>query len=258
MNTLKLCKYRCSLRFTRKVSLPPFIGNTLRGTFGRLLCDNYPDVYGRVFKVDGAESAPNPFVISAAYPSKGEYGVGDELAFFITLFGSACEFEKEVAGTVRFMCEGRLAHAESAEIEPVYAREWSDDGAASISHCDALTVNFLTPTEILSGNRTATELSFNAMVDSLFGRIGYIIDNYTDGEFVLPYSLIARRPFVKAECDLKQVRLQTSGQPINGFVGTIKYSGDVTKYLPYIDLGSQIHIGKKTTRSCGEYSFEIR
>ncbi|MDR0221894.1 MAG: CRISPR system precrRNA processing endoribonuclease RAMP protein Cas6, partial [Lachnospiraceae bacterium] len=43
----------------------------------------------------------------------------------------------------------------------------------------------------------------------------------------------------------------------DGFVGTVSYFGDVTRYLPYIDLGSQIHIGKKTTRACGEYVFEI-
>ena len=43
----------------------------------------------------------------------------------------------------------------------------------------------------------------------------------------------------------------------NGIVGSVRYKGDITKYLPYIDLGSQIHIGKKTTRGCGEYEFEF-
>jgi hypothetical protein len=128
MNTLKLCKYSFTLNFKCNTSLPPFIGNTLRGTFGHLLYDNYPDVCSKVFKVDGAESAPNPFVISAAYPSKGEYGAGDELTFFITLFGSACDFGNEVAEAVRLMCEGKLANTEVAETMLVYVRDWSDDG----------------------------------------------------------------------------------------------------------------------------------
>ncbi|MDR1766105.1 MAG: CRISPR system precrRNA processing endoribonuclease RAMP protein Cas6 [Lachnospiraceae bacterium] len=56
---------------------------------------------------------------------------------------------------------------------------------------------------------------------------------------------------METQCDIKPSRFWTSGEPIEGFVGTVRYSGDVTRYLPYIDLGSQIHIGKKTTRGCG-------
>jgi hypothetical protein len=257
MNRLKLNKYNVTLRFTKDAALPPFVGNTLRGAVGQSLYSKFPNAYERVFKADGAHSAPNPFVISAPYPGNGVYAAGDTLDFTITLFGSACTFESDVLSALKRMCNGKLADAEIAGAERMYTREWSDGGAESIPHTDTLTLRFLTPTEILSSKEPLAELDFKKFIDSLFGRIAGVIDHYTDGEFVVPYTLLACKPFMKADYNLTPVKFQTGGQPISGFIGAIRYFGDITRYLPYIDLGGQIHIGKKTTRSCGEYNFEI-
>jgi len=83
------------------------------------------------------------------------------------------------------------------------------------------------------------------------------MDNYGENELILPYSLMYRKSYIKMECDLRTVKFQTNDQPIIGLLGQVRYYGDVTRYLPYIDLGSQTHIGKKTSRACGEYTFEI-
>ena len=257
MNKLKLCKHKFTLRFTADTILPPFVGNTIRGAFGQSLCDNFPDVCEQVFKIGDTESVPNPFVVSMPYPGKGGYRTGDTLDFAITLFGAACVYESEILSAVRLMCRGKLSSSEIINSEQVYIREWSDDGAETIPYADALTVRFLTPTEILSSKVPVAELDFKKYIDSLFGRIAGVIDRYTEDKFTIPYRFVANIPFVKAEYRLKPIRFKTSGQPINGFVGSIRYFGDITRYLPYIDLGSQIHIGKKTTRSCGEYSYKI-
>lgn len=257
MNTLNLTKYGFSMRFNADTELHPFVGNTIRGAFGQSLFDNFPNVYERIFKTEHANSAPNPFVISAPYPSKGIYKIGDTLDFTITLFGNACDFESDVLSAVKKMCNGKLANAEIADIKQIHSREWSDEGADTIPYTDALTLRFCSPTEILSSKKSVFELNFDKFIDSLFGRIAGVIDNYTENEFVVPYALVAEKPLVKAEYEVDFVKFTTSGQPVSGFFGTIRYFGDVTRYLPYIDLGSQIHIGKKTTRSCGEYNFEI-
>lgn len=257
MNRLYIIKRKFTLRFSRDTIFPLFIGNTIRGAFGQSLCDNYPSVYEQVFKTKAADSVPNPFVISAPYPSKGVYKIGDMLDFTITLFGTACRYENDILSAVKLMCHGKLSDTEIIHSEQVYTREWSDSGAESIPHTDTLTLRFLTPTEILSSKKPLAKLDFTKYIDSLFGRIAGVIDHYTEGEFIVPYKLVANKPFVIAEHKLEPVKFQTSGQPINGFVGSIRYFGDITRYLPYIDLGSQIHIGKKTTRSCGEYSFEM-
>jgi hypothetical protein len=253
MNTLRLAKYCFVLRFGADTTLPPFVGNTIRGALGTALYKMGSPAYERVFKVKAAESVPNPYAISVPFAPETRYKAGEALRFALTLFGNACVYGEAFVAAARDMCRGRLANCVFDGWELEFDRVWSDAGAESIPPADAITVRFLTPAEIQNGRPTLTELTFEMFIDSLFGRIGNIIDHYTDGEFVLPYALIMRKPFVTAEYDLKPAIFQTNGQPINGVLGNVTYTGNITRYLPYIDLGSQIHIGKKTTRACGEY-----
>lgn len=257
MNRLPLVKYEYTLLFAQTTYLHPFIGNTIRGALGQALYDNSHITYDAIFKTTSAESQPNPFTISAPYPSKRTYAAGETLKFSLTLFGSACDYEYEITESMQHMCKGKLKDARLSDAECIYAREWTDDGADAIPLCEILTIDFLTPTEILASKKPVREISFNTFIDSLFGRISTIIDNYTPAEFILPYSLISKRPLVTAEYDLTPIDIQTNGQQICGVIGAVKYLGDVTRYLPYIDLGTQIHIGKKTTRTCGEYAISI-
>ena len=271
-NKLQITKLRFELRFSAESRFPSFVGNTIRGAFGRALskqcciwerlrcddCANAADcAYGAVFKAQNGESVPNPYVIAAPYPSARSYSKGEALDFAITLFGSACKFENDVLCAAESMCTGSLRNASLADARLVYAREWSDRGAEHIEPCGSLTVRFVAPTEIRSRGEIVTDISFEQMTDSLFGRIADIIDSYTEGEFVVPYRLLNRKPFVKSDSQLEIMRFSTNAQPIEGVIGTVRYSGEITCYLPYIDLGSQLHIGKKTTRGCGEYIFEI-
>jgi len=96
--------------FKKDTRLPPFIGNTLRGALGQSLSATNPDLYDHVLKVSGDESVPNPFVISAPYPSKTEYKEGESLSFSITLFGTACTFDQEIIDAAKSMCNGKLAN----------------------------------------------------------------------------------------------------------------------------------------------------
>ncbi|MDR1690071.1 MAG: CRISPR system precrRNA processing endoribonuclease RAMP protein Cas6 [Clostridiales bacterium] len=254
MNSLRLCKYRFTLRFTSDTKLPFFMGNTIRGALGRVLGEA---AYNGMFKVASDVSIPNPFAVSVPYPSLRQYSKGSKLDFFITLFANACDFLPDVITAAQNMCRGKFANCVLDGGELVYERIWSDSGAETIPYCDMLTIRFVTPAEILNSKQLIKELPFAGFTESLFGRIAGIIDNYTESKFIIPYSLIALKPHIRADYNLKEIRFETSGQTINGVTGTVRYLGDVTPYLPYIDLGSQIHIGKKTTRGCGEFVFEI-
>lgn len=229
----------------------------MRGAFGHSLHDNYPYIYDTVLKIGEQGSTPTPLVISVPYPSKGEYKAGEALTFYITLLGTACVYEAEIIDAAKYMCKGKFDHAQLVDYQQVYSHHWSDEGAAHIPHCDTLTVNFLTPAEIFVQGKTTTQLDFALFIDRLFGRISGIIDSFGESEFVLPYHLIVNKPYVTARYDLRTVKFQTNNQPVIGIYGSVQYFGDVTRYLPYVDLGSQIHIGKKTSRACGEYCFEI-
>jgi hypothetical protein len=257
VNKLQLAKYNFILRFTAETELPPFIGNTIRGALGSALDYMGSAAYESVFKTETTESIPNPYTVSVQYPSAATYKPGDTLPFSVTLFGTACEHGDDIVTAAKQMCHGKLNDCVLTDFELEFDRVWSDAGAESIPPCDSVKISFVTPAEILSSKEPVNELTFETFVDSLFGRIGGVIDNYTYGEFVIPYALTYKKPFVQAEHNLEPIRFQTSGQPINGLKGSVRYNGNITRYLPYIDLGSELHIGKKTTRACGEYIFEI-
>jgi hypothetical protein len=257
MNTLRLAKYNFILRFTADAELPPFVGNTIRGALGSALDKMGSTAYESVFKTEATESIPNPYTISVQYPSASKYKKDDTLPFSVTLFGVACAYGENIVAAAKQMCRGKLKDCVVADCGLEFDRVWSDAGAENIPPCDSVKIRFVTPTEILSSKEAISELTFEKLIDSLFGRIGGVIDNYTDGEFVIPYALTHKKPFVQADYSLAPTRIQTSGQPINVLMGSVTYSGNITRYLPYIDLGSQLHIGKKTTRACGEYIFEI-
>jgi hypothetical protein len=257
-NTLRLLKRQFLLRFTADTVLPYFVGNTIRGAIGASFDRMGSSAYKQMFKVNSANSIPNPYTISVSYPSKGSYQKGDGMWFSVTLFGNACDLDGEVGKAVKNMCGGKLENCFLERDELLYDSVWSDGISGNIPHADCVTIHFLTPTEVVSSQKSVKEMDWNMFMDLLFGRICDVIGNYTDEEFVLPYALVARRPQVLAEYRLKAIRFQTNGQPIHGIMGSIRYTGDVTRYLPYIDLGSHLHIGKKTTRACGEYRYEIQ
>ena len=210
-----------------------------------------------MFKVESDISAPNPFVISVPYPSKKIYNPDETLSFNITLMGSACGFKQSIIDAAGLMFAGKFASAKLTNYQQIYKQNWTDEGAEHIAPCDKLIINFSTPTEIFINRQLPTQLDFATFIDRIFVRISGILDNYGENEFTIPYNLAYNKPFVMAECNLQSIHFKTNNQPITGLLGQVQYYGNVTRYLPYIDLGSQLHIGKKTSRACGEYSFKI-
>lgn len=245
------------------------MGNTLRGALGISLfrnhckldnpqCDSCKDggscPYVAVFKTKNQESIPNPYVISVSYPGKSNYQSGEFLIFSITLFGAAVCYEDDIIEAIEKMSIGKIENT-TIELLELRRREWHDDVAPK--DADSLRLDFITPTEIYCNKKMVTELDFFTFRDSLFRRLAGVINHYGEREFVLPYQLMTEKPRIETISSLNERRFYTSQQPINGVVGSVRYFGEISRYLPYIELGKQLHLGKKTTRSCGQYDYII-
>jgi hypothetical protein len=274
MNTLNLVKLTFLAEFATDTSLPSYIGNSLRGVLGRSLisrncirddancedCQRKSEcVYAEVFKsqtqVAGLTSVPNPFVFDFDYPGREHYAKGDTLDFSITLFGSAFRWKAEIVSAVKDMFQGKLGSLHLIKADEEYACEWSDEG--EIPRIDTLTVELMTPLVLLNSKKLVADIDFNLFTDSLFNRIAGVIDVYGDSEFVLPYSLMHRKPNIMTTADLHVVSIKQEKQPIVGLMGKLSFSGELTRYIPYVDLCAQLHIGKLTTRGCGKIELEI-
>jgi hypothetical protein len=292
MNALKIAKLAFEAEILTKTLLPGFLGNTIRGALGKALaarcctnqvqarcdgCDRaaacvYAQMFKSVYRDAEFTSAPNPYAIDVANSEKREYNAGDAIRFSVLLFGNAARFAEEVALAVRAMFGGVFGGAKRALAlrgahdghtgaplfkngsfcapEPV---AWTDGGEEPVQKTTEIELEFLTPTQILRASKLATSFDFDTLTDSLFNRISSIIDIYGDKEFAPPYRLLFRKPQIAAEQDLRRVAIKQEKQPIVGMVGKARYSGELARYMQYIDLGAQLHIGKMTTRGCGQY-----
>jgi len=296
MNSLRIVKLHFDVIVVKDTNLPGFLGNTIRGALGQMLirsccskmhpdcisCDNntqcvYPMVFKGIHYPSGFDSIPNPFVLEVPTDNKRKYKKGDSWSFQISLFGKATFWTKVIIGTVKKLFSAEFAHTKDClqleRVSDFFSQEvlfenesfcgepkaaiWSDQHGQTIEKINEIHVCFLSPTQILRNKVLVKNLDFATFIDNLFFRISSIIDIYEEKEFVLPYGLCYRKPYIVAETDLKTLRISQERHPVDGFVGNIKYVGDLTRYMPYIDLGSILHIGKQTTRGCGQYGFHI-
>jgi len=215
---------------------------------------------------------PAPFVIRAPAFGKRQWLTGETLVFSIMLFGEAVRRSADVLRAASAVFEGRFAQTEGAlELQAVrdgftgqcasnelQVAVWSDAGALDIPAAQAVKLHFLSPVQIYQTHFVVDKPDFSLFMDSLFARIAAMIDLYGEDELTLPYGLLARKPQVATQFSTQRVTIpQAHGQRVDGVIGEILYEGDITRYLPYLDLGTQLHIGKKTTRGCGQFEIEV-
>jgi len=291
MNHLQMVRMDLEAEVLQSVQLPGFLGNTLRGCLGRaFLRQNCilasPDcedcsrrggcVYPSIFKVAQSTAEfptmPAPFVIRAPEIGKRQWRAGESMTFSIMLFGVAVRRSAEVMQAASAIFEGRFAQTEGAFAlrtvrdgfngqsgpNDLQVAVWSDAGAMDIPPAQAIKIRFLSPTQIYQARFVVDKPEFALFMDSLFARISAIIDLYGEEEFTLPYARLCRKPQVTTQFSTQRVSIpQNHRQRVDGILGEILYEGEITRYLPYLDLGTQLHIGKKTTRGCGQYEIEI-
>jgi hypothetical protein len=198
---------------------------------------------------------PNPFVISFEWDKKNRYEAGDMLDFSITLIGTGCLWKDELIAAVGEMFQKKLSCLALDSVTVAYEQEWSDEG--QLPEVSTVAIHLKTPLVFLSSKALVTEIDFPSFIDSVFVRIAGINDTYGETEFVLPFSLTHRKPKIISENKLESVTIKQEKQPIVGLVGEIRFSGELTRYMPYLDLCSEIHMGKMTTRGCGRYEYTI-
>lgn len=296
MNTLEIVKLQFQARILEDIELPRYLGNTIRGALGNTLvrlychqsgpncetCKNKDDcIYAQLFKAtrrpEGFATVPNPFVIEVPADNKHCYQKGEELVFRILLFGRAIYRIREIIEAVDQIFMGCFANTKDCIVlEKVWdsytdqiiyqfnhfvcnaeARIWSDEHRDKIMENQEIKLSFLSPTQILKQKKLFMTWDFSDFMDHLFSRISNMIDLYGKGEFVIPYGLSYRKPHVLTTSNLKKVRIPQGKNFFDGFIGSVTFSGKLNRYMPYIDLGTQLHIGKLTTRGFGKYEIEM-
>jgi len=236
--------------------------------------------------------APHPFVIEPSLEEKEKYEKEEELSFNLVLIGKAIDYFpyfvlafdrlgefglgrgkgkywlKEVRSLKGNSDNGYLIYSgEDKILNSSYALISGED---ILEECKKyygkrkITLNLLTPTRLKFEEHLIKDLEFHIFIRNLLRRISLLSYFHCGKEFKLDFKdLIEKAKKVKREDSnlswydwQRYSARQNTKMLMGGFIGKVTFSFDGTspgQFLPFILLGSYIHVGKGTSFGLGKY-----
>ncbi|MYC75349.1 CRISPR system precrRNA processing endoribonuclease RAMP protein Cas6 [Candidatus Poribacteria bacterium] len=239
----------------------------------------------------GQPYAPHPFILEPPRTGKSDFAPGDTFTCNLTLIGEAINllpwmvFTFDQMGKRRIGLQGERGQCQLDSVESLSAHGndppqtiytaasemLTDDGIvlrlADVMHAtphtaDTIELKFLTPTSIKVDGKWTSRLTFEHLIRNLLRRIRFL--NYfhcgedVDAE-VDAHGLIVTAQSVSHQSCLQWLQRGRYSHrakariPMSGFIGTIRFEGDITPFLPFIFLGESLHIGHHTAFGYGQY-----
>jgi CRISPR/Cas system endoribonuclease Cas6 (RAMP superfamily) len=229
---------------------------------------------------------PRPFIIEPPFLRNNHYKKGDTLHCHLILMGKAIEYLPYFVFAFSEM--GRFGIGSSrgtydiskitcliGETERTVFEGSSQsfiDNPVTMSlrqnislppECRELSLTFITPTRIKSENRLTKALDFQMLMHNLLRRLTLL--NHVcskDTSWTIDYKGLIQKAAEKVQCKTSHLlwydwqrysSRQKSAMKLGGFLGTISFEGQLHDFLPYIQAGEYVHIGKACTFGLGKY-----
>jgi hypothetical protein len=117
-----------------------------------------------------------------------------------------------------------------------------------------VTVRFLTPTELKSGQQVAARPDFHILAARARDRISTLRELYGDGPLDINFRGFGERASEvrMTRCRLETIRAERrssrTGQthPIGGFVGEVDYEGALGEFVPFLRAAEYTGVGRQT------------
>lgn len=237
-------------------------------------------LYVQCFSNTGGEAgAVNPYTIYVHGQGKIKWEKGDQCVFDLTLFGTGAEnagiyldalIEAEQKGWGAGRLSFRLLQVTDPETEKlIYAggKSWIRNlspGSLSIAERNAAyaCLVFDTPLRIVSSGELFHKLSFEMLIQFLTRRISLMTMKYT--EFSLEWDIedilsqAARIKTVEESWREIPFSRYSMNQPdgkleLAAKTGWILYEGDLSRFVPVLEAGKYLRLGKGATIGFGHY-----
>ncbi|MEG2146825.1 MAG: CRISPR system precrRNA processing endoribonuclease RAMP protein Cas6 [Lachnospiraceae bacterium] len=238
--------------------------------------------YAQCFCTPGNEGgAVNPFVLHALVHGKTAWKVGDVCTFDITLIGKTTsqagvfldalqDMGKRGWGASRipFQLE-QIINPDSKALFYSCGKTWMRNIqphslTSSERTATAALVRFDTPLRILVKRELCRRLTFEIFVASLSRRVSLLSQAYTDKLVMWEWeeeTLLeaARKVKVSQESwrfqDFRRYSMNQDGHslPLPAMEGWVLYEGNLTPFIPLLEAGHILHIGKSSTIGFGHY-----
>ncbi len=124
---------------------------------------------------------------------------------------------------------------------------------------------FLTPTRIKFNGRFILDLDFHHLVRNLLRRVWNLSYFHCGKTLDIDFkALIEKAEKVRTvKRDLswfdweRYSARQDSRMKLGGFVGSVVFEGDLGEFMPFLELGEIVHVGKGTSFGLGRYEMAL-
>jgi hypothetical protein len=259
-------------------------GNTFRGIvcpsscLGARLCPRRGSCdYARIFEPTGEPASttsgpsglrdrPRPFVFRAAYLDGRTLQPQERFWFDVNLFETRDPpLDSFAQAFGRLAKEGIGPRRGRAGLVSVEQRWMSISLAPNPEETRTLRVEFVTPTELKSGNQLVARPEFGVLFARSRDRVSTLRTLFGAGPPEIDFRAMGERSGAirMTHCELRQVeairRSSRTGQVhgIGGFVGVAEYQGDLSEFIPYLEIAQWTGIGRHCVWGKGELRLEI-
>ncbi len=232
----------------------------------------------------GLADWPRPFVFRAMHLDGQTFAAGQSFHFDINLFDLSpqniayliltfAQLSREGLGPGR--CKVDLDHVirRNAPEFPLY-KDGSMRGenaggplelnlSPSAEPVSKMTVRFLTPTELKSGQQIAARPEFHILAARARDRISTLRELYGDGPLQMDFRGFGERAAEArmTRCQIETIRVERrssrTGQthPIGGFIGEADYEGELSEFVPFLQAAEYTGVGRQTVWGKGAIKF---
>ena len=248
-------------------------------------CTNCPIketcAYSYIFETTEFSQKPRPYIIEVPFNDKRSFKKGETIKFTIVLLGKAINYLPHFIFTfIELGKKGLTKKQYKFELEKVIdvddsivfqdnkivkkgkVLSWDEIlKNTKLNIINKLTLNFTTPLRLSENNDLVSNVSFSMKKKKLLKRISDICEFHCN-----KFDKIEDKPFIEKAKNIDVVlnnlkwkdwirysNRQKRKMIFGGLVGNITFKGNFEEFLPYIILGSYIHIGKNCTFGQGKY-----
>ncbi|MEO0128386.1 MAG: CRISPR system precrRNA processing endoribonuclease RAMP protein Cas6 [candidate division WOR-3 bacterium] len=225
------------------------------------------------------EHAPHPFIIEPPLDNKTVYERDEALTFELILISKAIDYlpyfiyafemigekgigreRKKIKLTSIAQKKGLLYDADTKLLKQKVISQKIDFSVPK-QKIKTIKIEFQTPTRIVYQGIILRNPEFYKIIPNLLRRLFLISYFHCDSLLDINFNaLLEKAKAIKTNLEYfeyKQLERFSSRQnkkiPMDGFVGTVIYEGDLTPFYPYLKAGEVLHIGKGTAFGMGKY-----
>lgn len=231
----------------------------------------------------GVNMAPKPFILSCTDERK-QFSENDSLEFGMLLVGNAIDMYPYVIYAVQRMARSGITYRRSRfELDRVDVempdKQWQQlyDGKtqkllapakprqlpvqSDVQPVQHLTLRFVTPTRIKTNQQLTMRFTFRELVFKVLRRVlelahFYQPNGHINWEFGDLLNAADSVEIVEHHLEWKDLHRYSSRQKtdmyLGGFIGEIQLHGPLTPFIPLLQAGEVLHVGKGTTFGLGK------